>query len=118
MCVLVRSQASLVPAPRYEKAPCLMVGIWYSGRMEVTAMPSKPGGATIKIAEQIIEDPVSELTFHFEQASDGTGRLRITGNLPYGNRDLIFDADGHEAGAGVSLCCSPRPSWLKEVEGK
>ena len=75
----------------------------------------KPNGSKVSIAEQVIEDPVSGLTIQFEQKDDGTSRLYIFGDLPLGNREFIFDRDGEEAGAGVALTGSCRPSWLTEV---
>jgi hypothetical protein len=80
-------------------------------------MAIKPDGRICAIREQIIEDPVSGLTFQFEckPDSDAPVRLRIFGNLPHGNRELLFDQDGKEAGAGTALTGACRPSWLKEV---
>lgn len=79
-------------------------------------MPVKPDGKTWKVKEQIIEDPVSGLTIQFEVMPDGESRLRIYGDsLPLGNREIIFDADGHEAGGGcyTGLC---RPAWLDKID--
>lgn len=82
-------------------------------------MPLKPDGADCLIREQIIEDPVSGLTFQFvsKPGSDAPVRLLIYGNLPYGNREILFDRKGAEAGAGTALTSSCRPSWLREVSG-
>ena len=79
-------------------------------------MALKPNGAICKIREQIIDDPVSGLTLQFEARDDGTTRLLLCGNLPFGNRDFVFDADGQEAGAGTSTAGACRPSWLREVK--
>ena len=58
----------------------------------------------IRILEQIIEDPVSGLTIQFVfNPNNGTSRLRLFGDIPYGNREFIFNAEGQEAGAGVAL---------------
>ncbi len=76
-------------------------------------MATKPDGNICSIREQIIDDPVSELTFQFEAMTDGTSRLRIYGDLPFGNREFIFDGEGNEAGAGTALVSQCRPSWLK-----
>lgn len=68
------------------------------------------------VKEQIVEDPVSELTFQFEVMPDGEFKLRIFGNsLAYGNRELSFDKTGKQVGAGTftGVC---RPAWLQEVE--
>jgi hypothetical protein len=79
-------------------------------------MALKPNAQTCAIKEQILEDPVTGLTLQFELRDDGTTKLRIYGrDLPFGNREIIFDAEGKEEGAGVftgELC---RPSWLRKV---
>jgi hypothetical protein len=82
---------------------------------EEAIMAVKPNAKLWTIREQIIEDPVSGLTFQFEVMPEGDARLRIFGNLPFGNREFIFDDKGHEAGAGVALTDFCRPSWLREV---
>ena len=79
-------------------------------------MAIKPEGKLCLIREQIIEDPVSGLSLQFEVADDGTGRLLIYGDLPYGNRQFVFDREGREAGAGTALRSICRPSWLREVK--
>ena len=59
---------------------------------------------SIRILEQLIEDPVSGLTLQFAfNSNDGTSRLRLFGGFPYGNREFIFNIEGQEAGAGVAL---------------
>ena len=80
-------------------------------------MPVKPTAKICEIMEQIIEDPVTGLIFQFElkPGSDAPIRLHIYGDLPYGNREVLFDKDGIEAGAGTSLRGSCKPSWVKEV---
>ena len=77
----------------------------------------KPGGTTVKIAEQIIEDGVSELTIQFAAYPGGGSRLSLTGPFPFGNRDIIFDADGVVCGSGAGMCTHP-PSWLSEVKSE
>ena len=81
-------------------------------------MALKPDGHICEIAEQIIEDPVSGLTLQFERVKGSTApaRLRIFGNLPFGNREWIFDVNGEEAGGGTFLGTPCRPNWLKEVK--
>lgn len=55
-----------------------------------------------KVLEQIVEDPASELILHFKLMPDGEPRLVITGpNLPFGNREIIFDNKGVAAGSGT-----------------
>lgn len=80
-------------------------------------MAVKPDAQICAIREQIIEDPVSGLTLQFEfmPSSDAPVRLRIFGDLPYGNREILFDTTGAEAGAGTLLARACRPSWVKEV---
>jgi len=79
-------------------------------------MASKPNGRLCSIKEQIIEDEVSGLTLQFEHCDDGTSRLRIYGDLPLGNREIYFDLNGDEGGAGTSLIGLCRPSWLHEIK--
>ena len=80
-------------------------------------MAIKPNGGTCIIREQIIEDPGSGLTFQFElkPGSDAPIRLRIFGDLPFGNREILFNSRGEEAGAGTALNGSCRPSWIRPV---
>ena len=80
-------------------------------------MAIKPDAGTLKIKEQIIEDPVTGLSFKFIVVPGSTARyrLRIFGSLPYGSREFLFDEDGAEAGAGTAMGGSCRPSWLQEI---
>lgn len=80
-------------------------------------MAVKPDAGILKIKEQIIEDPVTGLSFQFVLVPESSAlyRLRIFGDLPYGNREIIFDKNGEEAGAGTALSGSCHPSWLQEV---
>ena len=82
-------------------------------------MALKPNGSLCSIREQIIEDAASGLTLQFihKPDSDAPYRLLIYGNLPNGNREILFDVDGAEAGAGTALVDACRPSWLREVKG-
>ena len=59
----------------------------------------------IRILEQLIEDRVSGLTLQFSfNSHDGTSKLTLYGDiLPFGNRDIIFNAEGQEAGGGTAL---------------
>ncbi|HYD56293.1 MAG TPA: hypothetical protein VEB41_05255 [Burkholderiales bacterium] len=78
-------------------------------------MALKPNGALCAIREQIVEDPATGLVLQFE-CNDGRPRLVIAGDsLPFGNREILFDAEGREAGAGTLLGEFRRPSWLKGV---
>jgi hypothetical protein len=79
------------------------------------AMPIKPNGLLCEIREQIIEDLASGLILQFE-CTDGRVRLIIAGkSLPFGNREILFDAQGREAAAGTLLGEFRRPSSLKKV---
>ncbi len=82
-------------------------------------MTVKPSGRLCGILEQIIEDPVSGLTFQFllMPDSDAPVRLRVFGALPHGNREFLFDRNGQEAGGGTAFSGTCRPSWLREVSG-
>ena len=75
-------------------------------------MAVKPNGGVCAIREQIIEDPVSGLTIQFVSMpeSDAPVRMRIFGDLPYGNREILFDKNGDEAGAGTAFGGSCHPS--------
>jgi hypothetical protein len=78
-------------------------------------MPIKPNGASCSIREQIVEDQASGLTLLFE-CDEGRTRLVIAGkSLPFGNREILFDQEGREAGAGTLVGNFRRPSWLKGV---
>lgn len=78
-------------------------------------MPIKPNGSLCSIKEQIVEDLASGLILQFE-CENGKTRLVIAGRaLPFGNREIIFDTDGRESGAGTLVGEFRRPSWLKEV---
>ena len=78
-------------------------------------MPLKPNARMCKVREQIIEDFASGLTLQFECA-DGRLRLVIAGApLAEGNREILFDEEGREVGAGTLVGGFRRPSWIKEV---
>ncbi|MFG0326945.1 MAG: hypothetical protein ACF8SC_06730 [Phycisphaerales bacterium JB037] len=75
----------------------------------------KPKQWTIR--EQIIEDPVSELSFQFEVAPDGAPVLRVFGDLPFGsNREFRFGSKGKQTDAGTSLVGLCRPSWATDPD--
>lgn len=80
-------------------------------------MSIKPGGQNWIVKEQIVEDRATGLTFQFEVVPDSTARyrLRIFGDLPYGNREIVFDVEGKEAGSGTALTGFCRPAWLTQV---
>jgi hypothetical protein len=78
-------------------------------------MPLKPNGALCRVREQIIEDRASGLTLQFE-CDAGRLRLVISGDhMRIGNREILFDQEGREAGAGTLIGEFRRPSWLKKV---
>ena len=64
----------------------------------------KTNPKTLNIKEQYINDTATGLTFIFEVVPSGEGRLHILGdNLPFGNRDFQFDANGDLAGTGTGV---------------
>ena len=78
-------------------------------------MALKPNGSVCEIREQIVEDVATGLILQFE-CIDGRPRVVIAGQaLPYGNREILFDSEGREAGAGTLLGEYRRPSWLKPL---
>jgi hypothetical protein len=80
-------------------------------------MAVKPDGGLWTVREQIIEDPASGLTFQFELMPDGEPRFRVFGKaLPFGNREIIFDKNGVEGGAGTVAAGLCRPAWLDRVD--
>jgi len=84
-------------------------------RKRPTTMPLKPNGALCRVREQIIEDAASGLILQFE-CDDGRLRLVLAGKaLSVGNREILFDHEGREAGAGTLVGEFRRPSWLKGV---
>lgn len=78
-------------------------------------MPVKPEAKTLHIKEQVIDDPVTGLQFQFicSNAKDAPFRLKIFGNILNGNREILFDNKGKEAGAGTAFHTSCRPTWLE-----
>jgi hypothetical protein len=79
-------------------------------------MALKPNGVVCRVREQIVQDPATGLVLQFECA-DGRLRLVIAGeSLPFGNREILFDAEGREVAAGTLVGEFRRPSWLKKVE--
>jgi hypothetical protein len=78
-------------------------------------MPIKPNGHVCQVREQIIEDPATGLILQFE-CENGRTRLVIAGTaLALGNREILFDDEGRESGAGTLIGEYRRPSWLKRV---
>ena len=78
-------------------------------------MPMKPNGSLCSIREQIVEDVASGLVLQFE-CHEGRTRLVIAGeNLPFGNREILFDDDGREAASGTLVGQFRKPSWLKRI---
>ena len=68
-----------------------------------------------QISEQILEDPVSGLTFQFELAPDGNCHFRVYGDLPFGNREFIFENGAHVA-AGSLINCQTKPVWTMRID--
>lgn len=80
-------------------------------------MATKPSARAWSVKEQIIEDPVTGLSFQFSvvDGSDAPFRLRIFGCHPAGNREILFNAAGEEAGAGTAFRGACRPTWMRPV---
>jgi hypothetical protein len=78
-------------------------------------MAEKPNGESIVLREQIIEDEVTNLTLMIERTPSGEGRIRILGDLPFGNRDFAFDSEGRLVGTGTGVHNCRRPSWVRAV---
>jgi len=74
---------------------------------------------TWQIKDQIVEDMPSGLIFQFETMPGNSApyRLRIFGNLPFGNREILFDVNGDEAGSGTYTSGLCKPTWASEEEG-
>ena len=80
-------------------------------------MATKDYGREWTVREQIIEDPVSGLTFQFETLSNGSSVFRVFGeSLSFGNREFYFDAEGHDAGSSTAVGGLCKPTWTYEVE--
>jgi hypothetical protein len=81
------------------------------------AMALKPDGKAWMVREQIVDDPASGLTLQFEVDMDGNPRLRLfRDDLPFGNREIIFDKQGAEAAAGTVVGGFCRPAWMERVD--
>ncbi|MBA7624975.1 hypothetical protein ES703_32395 [subsurface metagenome] len=64
-----------------------------------------PNAKTVKIKEQIIDDPATGLMVVFRLTPSGESRLHLVGDiLPFGNRDFQFGADGELVGTGTGTC--------------
>ena len=80
-------------------------------------MAVKPSGQLCGIREQIIEDPVSGLTFQFLLVpdSDAPVRLRVFGALPHGNREFLFDRNSRSVRLGPPVVATRKPAGNAEV---
>lgn len=68
------------------------------------------------IREQIIVDRASGLTFQFEVDENGLTRFHVFGGvLPWGNREIVFNCDGHSRGGGTLVGGLARPAWTTRV---
>ena len=68
------------------------------------------------IQEQIVEDPASGLVFQFEVLPKGQFALRVFGDVPFGNREIIFNRDGCEMCTGSALTGPSKPTWLCQID--
>ncbi|MEM8950544.1 MAG: hypothetical protein AAGA21_05530 [Pseudomonadota bacterium] len=81
-------------------------------------MALKPGARQWIVMKQIVEDLATGLTFQFktnEADESAPFHLKIFGELQFGNREIIFDANGEETEAGPLLADACHPSWIREV---
>lgn len=79
-------------------------------------MAVRPNAAQVTILEQIIEDPVSEISLQFERTDNGGTRLSLFGEkLKCGHRVLAFDCDGNFIGGGTHLRECPQPTFIREI---
>lgn len=79
----------------------------------------RPDGQPWTIKEQIIVELCAGLTLQFEVVNDSTApyRLKLYGeSLPFGNREILFDAAGVVAGGGTLTSGLCKPAWLTKLE--
>jgi hypothetical protein len=69
-----------------------------------------------KIREQVVTDRLSGLTFQFEVLPSGYPVFRVFGDLPFGNREFVFDKNGERNGAGTALVGPTKPTWICATE--
>jgi hypothetical protein len=82
-------------------------------------MGLKKDGQTWTIQEQVIEDLPTGLTLQFEvvpEDSESPFRLKIFGDLPFGNREIRFGRDGKESCSGIVLAGLWESTWLSNAE--
>ncbi len=81
-------------------------------------MDVKLDGKAFTIREQLIEDPVRGLTFQFEvvPGTSAPYRMRIFGNVPLGNRAILFNDAGAQVGAGTLVAGLCKPAWLGPID--
>ena len=79
-------------------------------------MSIKPDAQQCQIREQIFEDPASGLTFQFERMPNGETQMRVYGDLPLGNREIVFDQDGKKTGGGTALTGLCKPTWSQPLD--
>jgi hypothetical protein len=82
-------------------------------------MAEKPAGARFPVKEQILDDPVTGITFQFFAVpgnEEGPFRLRIFGNVPHVDHEFIFDRDGVIRGRETMLMRRHKPTWLTQVK--
>jgi hypothetical protein len=72
------------------------------------------------VAQQIIQDLPTGLTIQFETITndpEAPYRLRIYGgNLPNGNREILFNEQGTMIAAGTALTAHCKPTWLTQID--
>ena len=82
-------------------------------------MGMKEDCQTWTIKEQLIEDLSTGLTLEFEVVADDLEapfRLKISGDLPFGEREIMFGRDGKEACSAMVLAGLSSPTWLTSAD--
>jgi len=77
-------------------------------------MTLRPGGKTVELLEQIIEDSANGITVQIEKISESAAVIRIFGDLQYGNSILRFRG-GEHVGCGTFVSDCPKPTWVRQV---
>jgi hypothetical protein len=72
--------------------------------------------AYVELQEQILNDAgVTGIILTIWRTANGEARIRLTGDLPFSNREFQFDAEGRLVGTGTSVGESC-PSHLQLVD--
>ena len=69
---------------------------------------------TWSILEQTVEDKICNLIIKFYILPSGEFKMTIFGDMPFGNRDFVFDKSGNLSGTGTSVSCQQVPTIQKD----